>query len=552
MVAPIARRPGVDLDGIVAEQLRRRLFRFEQEAWPLVERRRFRENWHLQVIAEHLEAVSAGELLRLIINIPPRHMKSLSVAVFWPCWDWLTHPERQWLFASYAEKLSIRDSVKCRRILQSEGGRREGGTLLERYGYQGLLGLLGADWQLAGDQNEKLKFENTETGYRLATSVEGKATGEGGDILVVDDPHKAKEIESDAERENVIEFLDGTLSTRLNDPVTGAVVCVMQRLHEEDATGHLIEQGGYHHLCLPAEYEPKHPFVYPDKVFIAPRTRVDEETGEETILPGRELPGDPRKEAGELIWPYHFGPDQVDELKLRLGAYRAAGQLQQRPAPAEGGILKTKWWRYYLLDWLEGDEWTGPIFQRLWQSWDTASKEKTSSDYAVGGLWGQDQANIYLLRRVRGHWGLSETITQVRELTSWAQQRWPQLTAHQVRIENAANGPEVIAALRNEIPGIKPINADRDKVVRAEAITPQLEAGNIHLPGAANNEGTGCDPARTPAWVQELITECAGFPTGANDDQVDMVTQALDPRYRMGGSERLASGGGRGEGTSNR
>jgi predicted phage terminase large subunit-like protein len=552
-VATVAARPHrLSLETIQAEQIRRRLSRFEREAWPLVERRRFRENWHLQVIAEHLEAVSAGELLRLIINIPPRHMKSLSVAVFWPCWDWLSHPERQWLFASYAEKLSVRDSVKCRRILESAGGRREGGTLLERYGYRGLLELLGQDWELAGDQNEKLKFENTETGYRLATSVEGKATGEGGDILVIDDPHKAKEIESDSERGNVIEFLDGTLSTRLNDPATGAVVCVMQRLHEEDATGHLIEQGGYHHLCLPAEYEPTHPFVYPDKVKIAPRTLTDEETGKVTELPGRELPGDPRTDPGELLWPFHFGGDALAELKLRLGSYRAAGQLQQRPAPAEGGVLKTKWWRYYTPEWLAGEDWDGPIFQRIWQSWDTSLKEKTSSDYAVGGLWGQDQANIYLLRVVRGRWGLTETITQVQQLTEWAGVRWPQLKAHQIRIENAANGPEVIAALKNRIPGIKPINADRDKVVRAEAVTPQLEAGNIHVPGHANTEGTGFDPARTPAWVQELITECAAFPTGANDDQVDMVTHALDPRHAIQSSQRLASGGGRGKATGNR
>jgi predicted phage terminase large subunit-like protein len=553
MAATVA-PPAPSLATIEADQIRRQLGRFERAAWPIVERRHFRENWHLDVIAEHLEAVSAGELLRLIINIPPRHMKSLSVAVFWPCWDWLVHPERQWLFASYAEKLSIRDSVKCRRILESAGGRTEGGTLLERVGYRGLLALLGQDWELAGDQNEKLKYENTETGYRLATSVDGKATGEGGDILVIDDPHKAKEVESDAERKNVIEFLDGTLSTRLNDPATGAVVCVMQRLHEQDATGHLIEQGGYHHLCLPAEYEPTHPFVYPRQVEIEPRERTDQETGDVHKFPGRTLPGDPRTEAGELIWPFHFGREAVAELQLRLGSYRAAGQLQQRPAPAEGGILKTKWWRYYLPEWLEGDEWTGPILQRIWQSWDTASKEKTSSDFAVGGLWGQDGSNVYLLRRLRGRWGLTETITQVRQLTSWAAARWPQLQAHQIRIENAANGPEVIAALRNEIPGIVPVNADRDKVVKAEAITPQLEAGNIHVPGFANTEGTGPETARTPAWVQELLAEAAAFPTGANDDQVDMVTIGLDPRrmHQGGGGKRKARGGGKDGGQASR
>lgn len=538
-MATAATRPRVELDQIRAEQVRRNLRRYVPEAWPIVERRAFRGNWHIDAICEHLEAVSAGELLRLIINIPPRHMKSLAVSVFWPTWDWLTTPERQWLFVSYAEKLSKRDSLKCRRILESTGGRREGGTLLERYGYAGLLGMIGSDWMLAGDQNEKLRFENTETGYRIATSVEGTATGEGGDILVVDDPHKADEVESDAERENAIDFIDGTLSTRLNDPATGAIVVVMQRLHEEDATGHLLAQGGYHHLCLPAEYEPAHPFVYPERAKLAT---------------GRELAGDPRAEAGELLWSGHFTADALAELKLRLGSYRSAGQLQQRPSPAEGGILKRAWWRYYTPEWLDEEEWTGPIFQRIWQSWDTSLKEKTTSDFAVGGLWGQDRANKYLLRVVRGRWGLTETKEQVRQLTEWATKRWPQFAAHEIRIEKAANGPEVIAALRDEIPGIKAINADRDKVVRAEAITPQLEAGNVFVPGFAAPDGTGFDSARTPAWVQELIEECSGFPTAANDDQVDMVTQALDPRHSAARSRRLASGGGyaRGQATRNR
>lgn len=525
-------------DHFEAEDLRRRLGTFSESAWPLVEKRRYKSNWHIEVIAEHLEAVSRGELLRLIINIPPRHMKSLSVAVFWPCWDWLDHPERQWLFASYAEKLSKRDSLKCRRIIQSLGGRRHGGTLLEKLGYDGVVKLLGGSWELAPDQNEKLRFENTEGGYRLATSVDGTATGEGGDILVVDDPHKANEIESEAERENVIEFLDGTLSTRLNDPTTGAVVCVMQRLHEDDATGHMLERGGYHHLCLPAEYEPTHPFVCPAEV---------------ELPSGRVIDGDPRTEEGELLWPEHFTDEAVEELKLVLGSYRSAGQLQQRPAPAEGGILKRKWWRYYDPAWLE-DGWSGPRVVRLWQSWDTALKEKTTSDFAVGTLWAQiagSPADKYLLRLVRGQWGQTETETQIEQLAAWALARFPDLGAHEVRIEKAANGAEIIAAMRHRLAGIKPITADRDKVVRAEAITPQLEAGNVYVPGWPNAEGTGFDAARTPPWVQGLIEESASFPHGSHDDQVDSLTQALDPRHARR-SERGASGGGYASGQATR
>jgi predicted phage terminase large subunit-like protein len=518
--------PAPSLAHVEARVAQLSLIDLVQQAWPIVEPAiTFAKNWHVEVICEHLEAVSRGECRRLIINIPPGYMKSLSVAVFWPVWDWMTKPSRRWVFASYAEKLSKRDSLKCRRIIESPGGREDGGTLIERVGYYGMLELLGLDWRLTTDQNEKLRFENDATGYRLATSVGGVATGEGAEILVIDDPHKADETESETKRKNVLEWLDGTISTRLRPPDRASMVVVMQRLHEDDVTGHLLEQGGYEHLCLPAEYEPSHPFVWPD---------------------------DPRTEAGELLWPDMYGPEENDELKVRLGSYRTAGQLQQRPSPEEGGILKRYYWRYYPVEWLDGEEWpdTAPAFTRIWQSWDTALKEKTSSDFTVGTLWGADLANRYLLRRVRGRWGLTESKEQMRQLTAWADGRFPHLVGHQKRVENTANGPEIIAALRGEIPGIVPVTVDTDKVSRAFAVTPQLEAGNVHVPGRANQEQTGPD-ATTPSWVQEFIDECAAFPNGAFDDQVDSMTQALDPSFKVG-PPRQPRGGGRKSGMNNR
>lgn len=505
-------------DQVRAELAADSLSEFTTAAWPIIEPGTpFRTNWHIEAIIDHLEHVARGDIRRLVINIPPRHMKSSLVAVLWPVWAWLRRPQTRWLFASYAEKLSKRDSLKCRRIIESHGGRQEGGTLIERVGYRGLLRLLGQTWMLTSDQNEKLRFENSATGYRIATSVGGAATGEGGDVIVVDDPHKADQVESDTQRDNVLEWMDGTMSTRLNDPATGAIVVVMQRLHEADLTGHLLAQGGYEHLCLPAEYEPSHPFVWPD---------------------------DPRVEPGELLWPEHFTAEAIADLKARLGSYRAAGQLQQRPAPAEGGIIKTAWWRYYdpeLLDDLDAlGVWRGPTFQRIWQSWDTSLKEKTSSDYAVGQVWAQDLASRYLLRQVRGRWGLTETKTQVRQLQAWVADRFPAQAAHRIFIENAANGPEVIAGLRHNLQGLVPVAASVDKVVRAEAITPQLEAGNVYLPGhpVMTANGWAPDPTLTPAWVQELIAEAAAFPNGANDDQVDALTQALDPRRLTEGPKR--------------
>lgn len=487
---------------------------FIGQAWPLVEPgTQFRSNWHIDVICEHLEAQTRGEMPKLLINVPPRHMKSLTVCVFWPCWEWLTRPQTRWMFAAYAQILSTRDSVKCRNIIESQGLSSTRGTdgrdltMLERIGYQGLLRLLGQSWDLKDDQNLKTRFENTETGYRLSTSVGGSATGEGGDRLVIDDPHKADEVTSDVMRENVLDWHDQTWSTRLNDRKTGTQTVIMQRLHEEDLAGHIIDFGDWHHLCLPAEYEPTHPFVWPD---------------------------DPRDEEGELLWPGHVGPDEIDGLKKALGSYGYAGQFQQRPAPAEGGIFKTSWWRYYPADWLEGDEWPhgAPAFSRVWQSWDTALKEKTSSDYTVGQVWAQDLSDRYLLRQVRGRWSFTEALEQIIQQTGWVARRFPKHASHSVFVENAAMGPELINAARRKVQGVIPVNADRDKVSRAFAVTPQLEAGHIHVPGQGRMTSSGLapDPGVTPAWAQELIAECAAFPNAANDDQVDALTQGLDPR----------------------
>lgn len=441
----------------------------------------FKPNWHIDRICEHLEAVTAGEIRRLLINIPPRHMKSLAVAVFWPVWEWTFDPHVRWLFSSYALTLAKRDSVKCRRIIDSP-------WFQDRWG---------AVFQLSGDQNEKLRFENDQSGYRIATSVGGSATGEGGDRVVVDDPHKVKEVESELVREEALEWWDQTMSTRLNDPATGARVIVMQRIHERDLSGHVIDRGGYTHLCLPAEYEPAHPFVWPD---------------------------DPRVEPGELLWPDHFGAGELEELKTDLGSYAAAGQLQQRPAPAEGGILKTSWWRYFDPENL--DEWRLPPLVSLCASWDTALKAKTSNDYTVGTLWGARGADRFLLRRFRDRVGLPDTKTAVRTMAAWADEHFPGLPLISV-VENAANGPEVVAELRDKVQGLILNTAKGDKVTRAHAVSPQLEAGNVFVPGFPSPDGSGPDTGRTPAWVQELVVEHASFPNGAHDDQVDSTTQAL-------------------------
>jgi predicted phage terminase large subunit-like protein len=449
-------------DAIDKELRERSLYQFIKDAWAVVEPSdRFIDNWHIQAVAEHLEAVSRSQIRNLVINMPPRHTKSLLVSVFWPCWEWITYPSRRWLYSSYASQLSIRDSIKCRRLIESAW-------------YQ-------SQWAdrffLAFDANTTRKFDTNHSGYRLATSVGGSATGEGGDRVVCDDPHNVQEAESDSVRKATLDWWDTVMSTRLNDPKTGAKVIVAQRCHEKDLSGHVLGQGGYEHLCLPAEFEKR---------------------GPKTVIGWV----DPRIEPGELLNPERFGQPEIAELKLRLGSYAAAGQLQQRPAPAEGGLFKRQWWRFY--------KELPSKFDEIVQSWDCAFKETQTSDFVVGQVWGRVGADKYLLDQSRGRMDLPATLQAVVRIS----ERWP--AAQAKLIEDKANGPAVIQLLKSKISGLIAVNPEGGKEARANAITPQVESGNVYLP----------DPQSHP-WVSDLIEECASFPNGAHDDQVDAMTQAL-------------------------
>lgn len=495
---------------------------FNRLAWKIVEPSTpYVSSWHIDCIADHLEAVTAGQIRRLIINIPPRAMKSLSTCVFWPAWEWISAPHVRWLFASYAQSLSLRDSVKCRRLIQSRGGADASGSLMQRIGYQGLLSLVhGPDhWRLTGDQNAKEKFENTSTGFRLATSVDGTATGEGGDRIVVDDPVSASQARSEAKRVGANQWWDETMTTRYNNALATAVI-VMQRLHEEDLTGHLVEKGGWHHLCLPAEYEPKHPFVYPERVFVEEQVVEVAASGddggvEERVIPARILPGDPRTEPGELLEPVRLGVAKLAELGAALGSYGYAGQLLQRPAPSEGGMFKKGWWRRYPVDQLP------PVWERQVASWDMrfSDSQSKASSYVVGQLWGIDGPNFYLLAQIRGKLSFTESVRAVQSLALHEPAAVTKL------IEAKANGPAVIDQLKLKVAGLTPIEPEGGKEVRASAVLPYVEGGNVYLPAG---EFIPAPPGYERTLVEDFIYEHSIFPNGANDDQVDGLSQFVN------------------------
>jgi predicted phage terminase large subunit-like protein len=292
----------------------RHLHEFVKGAWHVVEPATpFVDGWHIGCITEHLQAVTDGEIRDIVINMPPRHMKSLAISVFWFCWVWAKSPETRWLYASYAESLAARDSVKCRDVIRSPW-------------YQNAWG---GNFQIKDDENAKTRFANSRMGYRLATSVGGRAAGEGGDYIISDDPHKISEADSDLARQGVLEWWDHTMSTRGNDPKTVRRVVVMQRLHDKDLSGHVLaEKRGYAHLCIPCRFEP-------DRVVFTPLQKKHKHLQ------------DHRKAAGELLWPERFGEKEIANLELTLGPWGSASQLQQHPVPAGGGIIKSSCLQYF-------------------------------------------------------------------------------------------------------------------------------------------------------------------------------------------------------------
>lgn len=481
--AQFLKRPNL-VSAIDRELAGRSLREFVRLAWPIVEPSTpFVPGWHIDAIIEHLEAVTRGQIRNLLINVPPRHMKSLLVSVFWPAWDWIQHPERRWLYSSYAAQLSIRDSVKCRRLIESPWYQRNWGAL----------------FSLTSDQNTKGRFDNNRSGYRLSTSVGGAVTGEGGDRIVCDDPHNVQEAESDSIRKMTLDWYDVVMSTRVNDPKTASQVVVMQRCHQQDLSGHLLEKGGWDHLCLPAEYE---------------GTKCVTSIGW----------SDPRTEHAELLWQERFGRPEIESLKISLGSYAAAGQLQQRPSPAEGGLLKRHWWRYWqmeesnfplvLVRFPDGSQQSIAAavvvnIDEIIQSWDCSFKDLETSDYVVGQVWGRIGSSYLLLDQVRGRMDFPATVKAFRKLSA----KWPYCAKF---VEDKANGSAVVQMLAHEIVGIIAVNPEGGKVSRAAAASPLVEAGNVYLP----------HPQFGP-WVNDFIEECAAFPTGAHDDQVDAMTQAL-------------------------
>jgi predicted phage terminase large subunit-like protein len=444
----------------------KRMSAFIKQAWPYIEPgREYFPNWHIDAICEHLEAVIKRQVRFLIINIPPRHLKSITVSVAMPAWTWIpaNDPHHKFLCGSYALSLAVRDQMKTRKLCQSPYYTQR--------------------WPENFCDGNTRVLRTLMGGERIVTAVDAGATGQGGDTILIDDPHNIQDVTSDPMRNAANDWIGQVMSTRLNVPQTGAIVVIMQRSHEKDATGYLLEQGGWEHLMLPTEFEPQRRCV--------------------TVLGF----SDPRKEPGELLFPTRMDEVAVARMKVLLGSYGFAGQHQQRPAPAEGGMFKKAWWRYWndLAEIPSHAQWTLSV--------DCAFKDdKDTSSYVVVQAWARDGARRWLVDQIREHLSFVDTLAAITSML----EKWPE--CHEKLVEDKANGTAVIDTLRrrNEMQGLIAVEPHGGKMSRAMAVQPQIEAGNVYLPNPSKH-----------AWVDDYVNEWSYVPLGEFWDQIDASTQYL-------------------------
>ena len=459
------------------------------------------------MIAAHLTAITDETILedgtyynRLLINVPPGMMKSLILNVFWPSWEWgpRNMPHLRYVAASHSERLSIRDSTKMRRLIQSEWYQ-------ERWGDRVVL---------TGDQNAKTKFENTKSGFREAVAA-GSMTGSRGDRVLLDDVHSVESAASDQMRASTLEWFTEAVPTRLNNPNKSAIVVIMQRLHEDDVSGVILERKGFAGLwdaiVLPMRFE-------------AWRRAIPTKLG---YL-------DPREYEGELLFEERFSADTVAKLEAALGPYATAGQLQQAPSPRGGGIIQDDWWQVW------PDSTPFPPFDFVLASLDTAYTEKKTNDPSAMTVWGvftapgqaaptnyvtrdsqilsfqervyQDGApKIMLMNSFQDHLSFHDLMNKVSSICI-------DMKVDHLVIESKASGISLAQELRRvfgqEGFGIQLLDPGiLDKVARLYSVQHIFAEGMIYAPDRK--------------YAELVIREVSKFPKGKFRDLTDTVSQGI-------------------------
>jgi predicted phage terminase large subunit-like protein len=484
----------------------------------------FVDGWVLWAMCDHLEAVTFGEINRLLMNVPPGFMKSLLTDVFWPAWEWgpmdLAH--LRYVSFSYAAHLTERDNGKFRDLVTHPDYRA----------------LYGEHVQVV--KKGDLKVSNKQHGWKLASSVSGVGTGERGNRVILDDPHNVKEAESEQVRQETVRWFRESMSDRLNSIEGDAIVIIMQRVHEDDVSGAILDLGfDYCHLCIPMAYE------Y-DRQFNDDGTVRKNSFG---FVDPRLIEDDPDACDGVLAWPERFSAEAVERMRTEKGPYAWSGQYQQSPTPRGGGIFQRAWWQLW-------DSASGkfPVFDYLVASLDSAFTEKEENDPSALTVWGvfqkDNRPRIMLVHAWRKHlaFSASRAVLQphANEYASWAgTPRDPQLHAKWMRwrkrtqehwglmewtvdacnrfkvdrllIEAKASGISAAQELGNRFGnqafGVQLCPVSGDKVARALACQPTFSQELVYA------------PARD--WAEMVIDEMAVFPKGKYKDLTDSATQAV-------------------------
>lgn len=470
-------------EDVKTARMEKDLHQFIQGAWPVLEGDNpFVDGWHIGFMCDVAMSILPHLHLRnVLINIPPRHMKSLLFTVMWQAWLWgpADMPHLRMLNASFADSLSTRDSLKVRRLIASDWYQR-------RWGHRFLV---------TKDQDAKTRFDNDSTGFRLATSTGGLATGEGGHLLNVDDAQKAGDALSVQKRETLKSWWRTTWSSRLNDKRTGCRVVTGQRLHQMDIVGVVEEQI--------QEAEAQGVDLAWTKVVVPARWEGKTCT---VVLPGKTLT-DPRTERGEPLWKEKMPDEELKKLEIELGPFGVAGQLQQRPSPEQGGIFPRGVW----------GRWTvKPTVRRVFHSWDAAFKKGKNNSYVVNvtAVEGTD-GRLYVMRKLRRKMDWRETKVAVRAQHDRSVTEFGRVD--NTLVEEKANGAAIISEFTGTIPDLVAIDpGDDSKEARANAAAPYVADKMVLLPAEWSD-----------AEFKEWEDEFADFPNAAHDDTVDSLSQLV-------------------------
>lgn len=511
-----------DVPYLRALQAEERLTDFITMMWSAVEPTTpYIGGWVIEAIAEHLEAVTAGEITRLIINVSPGMMKSLATCVFWPAWEWgpRNRPSTRYLCASYSSQLTERDNLRTSQLIQSP--------------------LYRAHW---GDRftatESMVKILTDKTGWKLATSVGGVGTGERGQRVILDDPNSVKQAESQTIRASTNQWLREVMPTRLSDPRTSAIILIQQRTHEEDATGTLLtDEGDYEHLMIPMEYDGRR---YVTGIgWQDPRTVED--------IDPEVVDREWWRVKGELCFPERFPAWVVERDKRAMGSYAAEGQFQQAPSPRGGGIIRLDWWQQWGPSDPRGIKF--PPFDVVIASYDGAHTTKTHNDPCALAVLGtfrdlypnprEDEDREIALRdggppparqqltgmpRVMLARAWSERLA-INDAVRKIDETCRRLKVSILLVENKANGHDVVNELHRifrEKPYSVVLTDPRgsvagrggyDKVARAMSVVPLFEDEMVYAPNTD--------------WAVSVKQECAIFPRGKHDDQVDAVVSGI-------------------------